>query len=460
MATLSRLNAYGNVFQTKVLGALLTQRDFLINIADSLDSEYFESQATKWVVDYIIRYFQQYHTYPTIETLSIEIKKIDNEILRISLTDVLREAYKTADVADLEWVEKEFSDFCKNQQMKKAIMTSVDLLNMADYDGIRSLINEAMKAGEEKNIGHMYDKDIEARYREDSRSVIPFPWKIFNSLTQGGYGKGDLVLLFGNPGGGKSWGVISMGAYAAALGYNVIHYTMELSEGYVGKRYDSVFSGVDVDKLDHHRPEVEEAITKIKGKIIIKEYAPKRASLDTIEAHIQQLEHQNEFKPDMIIIDYLDLLRTKSRKERKEEIDDVYTDAKGLAKQLEIPIISPSQANRTGADEGILQAKNAAGSYDKIMIGDIIVSLARGRKDKVNGTGNWHIIKNRYGVDGLTFGSKINTANGHIDIYDQPLDEGAYENNGNNKPTNSFSNVGEEDKYVLRSKFLKYEEKT
>jgi len=460
MTTLSKLNQYGNAFQVKVLGALLTQRDFLLNIADSLDSEYFESQAHKWTVEYIIKYFNQYHTYPTIETLSIEIKKIDNEVLRISLTDSLREAYKMADVSDLEWVEEEFSSFCKNQQMKKAIMTSVDLLNLGDYDGIRALINDAMKAGEEKNIGHIYEADVEARYRDDDRNAIPFPWKTFNELTQGGYGKGDLVLVFGNPGGGKSWGVIAMGAYAAALGYNVVHYTLELSEGYVGKRYDAVFSGIDVDKLTSHRDEVEEAISKVKGKIVIKEYAPKRASLDTIEAHIQQLEHQNEFKPDLIIIDYLDLLRTKGRKERKDEIDDVYTDAKGLAKQLNIPIVSPSQANRTGADKDILQAENAAGSYDKIMIGDIIISLARGRKDKVNGTGNWHFIKNRYGADGLTFGSKINTANGFIDIFAQPMDDEEFEAKpkGNNKQVNDFSNIGAEDKYVLRNKFLKYEE--
>ena len=455
MATLNKLNAYGNAFQIKVLGALLTQRDFLLNIADSLDSEYFESQAHKWIIEYIIKYFSQYHTYPTIETLAIEIKKIDNEVLRISLTDSIREAYKMSDVSDLEWVEKEFSDFCKNQQMKKAIMTSVDLLNLGDYDGIRGLINDAMKAGEEKNIGHIYETDVESRYRKDDRNVIPFPWKTFNELTQGGYGKGDLVLLFGNPGGGKSWGVIAMGAYAAALGFNVVHYTLELSEGYVGKRYDAVFSGIDVDKLDNHRNDVNEAIAKIKGKIVIKEYAPKRASLDTIEAHLQQLEHQNEFKPDMIIIDYLDLLRTKGRKERKDEIDDVYTDAKGMAKELGIPVVSPSQANRTGADKDILQAENAAGSYDKIMIGDIIISLARGRKDKVNGTGNWHFIKNRYGADGLTFGSHINTANGYIDINEQPRSDEEFDNK--QPKASSYSDVGVEDRYVLRSKFMKLE---
>jgi archaellum biogenesis ATPase FlaH len=382
---------------------------------------------------------------------------MDNDVLKIAITEGLREAYKESQSKDLDWIENEFTSFCKNQQVKKAIMTSVDLLSMGDYDSIKMLMNNALKAGEDKNIGHEYDKDIESRYRQDDRNAVPFPWKVFNDLTQGGYGKGDLVLLFGNPGGGKSWAAIAMGAYAAALGYNLVHYTLELSEGYVGKRYDAVFSGIDVDKLDKHRPEVEEAISKVKGKIVIKEYAPKRASLDTIEAHLQQLEHQNEFKPDLIIIDYLDLLRTKGRKERKDEIDDVYTDAKGLAKQIQIPIISPSQANRTGADEEILQAKNAAGSYDKIMIGDIIVSLARGRKNKVDGTGNWHFIKNRYGADGLTFGSKINTANGYIDINDHPMDDNEIDSKANNKPTNNFSEIGVEDRYVLRSKFMKLE---
>ena len=453
MTTLSRLTQYGSIFQTKVIGALLTQRQFLINISDSLDSEYFENTSHKWIVDQIIKYFHLYHTNPTVETLSIEVKKIDNEVLRIAITEALRDAYRAADERDLEWVEQEFTNFCRNQQVKKAIMTSVELLGMGDFDGIRGLINNALKSGQDKNIGHEYDKDVESRYREDDRNAIPFPWKVFNDLTQGGYGKGDLVLLFGNPGGGKSWGVISMAAYAAALGYNVVHYTLELSEGYVGKRYDSVFSGIDVDKLDTNRSKVETAVSHVKGKIVIKEYPPKRASLDTIESHLQQLETQNDFKPDLIIIDYLDLLRTKGRKERKDEIDDVYTDAKGMAKELGIPIVSPSQANRTGAGEEILQAKNAAGSYDKIMIGDIIISLARNRKDKVAGTGKWHWIKNRYGPDGLTFSSKICTSNGHIEIHDQPLEDSEVESTSKSKPVNPFSNFDAEDRDLLKKKY-------
>jgi replicative DNA helicase len=457
MTTLQKLSTYGPVFQIKVLGALLTQRQFLINIIDSLDSEYFESSAHKWVIEYIQKYFNEYHTTPTVETLSIEVKKIENEVLRISIAEALREAYKMSDQSDLEWVENEFSTFCRNQQVKKAILGSVQLLEMNDFESILQLISKAVNAGEDKTIGLDYNLDIEARYREDDRNCIPFPWPVFNEMTQGGYGKGDLVLVFGNPGGGKSWAITAMGAYAAALGYNVVHYSLELGEGYVGKRYDAVFSGIEVDKLHLHRKEVDEIVGKVKGKVIIKEYPPKRASFDTIEAHLQQLEHQNDFKPDLIIIDYLDYMRTRSRKERKEEIDDVYVAAKAFAKEKGIPVVSPSQANRGAAKSDIIEGDNAAGSYEKIMIGDIILSLARKRKDKIEGTGNWHIMKNRYGADGMTFRSRINTSNGYIDIDSNPVDDDDIDIGSQNKAVNDFSSVGAEERQLLNKKFFKLE---
>ena len=439
------------------MGALLTQRQFLINIIDSLDSEYFESSAHKWVVEYIQKYFSEYHTTPTVETMSIEVKKIENEVLRISIVEALKDAYKMADQRDIEWVEAEFSSFCRNQQVKTAILNSVQLLEVNDFDSILQLISKAVKSGEDKTVGLDYNLDIEARYREDDRNTIPFPWATFNELTQGGYGKGDLVLMFGNPGGGKSWAISAMGAYAAALGYNVVHYSLELGEGYVGKRYDAIFSGIEVDKLHLHRKEVDEIVGKVKGKVIIKEYPPKRASFDTIEAHLQQLEHQNEFKPDMIIIDYLDYMRTRSRKDRKEEIDDVYVAAKAFAKEKGIPLISPSQANRGAAKSDIIEGDNAAGSYEKIMIGDIIISLARKRKDKIEGTGRFHIMKNRYGADGMTFKTKINTSNGFIEVDSNPIDDDDIETTSNGKPVNDFSSVDVEERQMLQKKFFRLE---
>jgi len=256
----------------------------------------------------------------------------------------------------------------------------------------------------------------------DDRNPIPTPWEKFNEYLQGGLGEGDFGLIFGNPGGGKSWSLVALGAFAVQSGYNVIHYTLELGEGYVGRRYDSYLTGIPVDKLGEHREEVEQKLSELKGEIMIKEYSPKRASLETIERHLQQLKSQYEYTPDVIIIDYLDLLKNrKSRKERKDDVDDIYTDAKGLAKQLRVPIISPSQVNRAGAKDDVIEGDKVAGSYDKMMIGDLSISLSRRRQDKVAGTGRFHIMKNRYGPDGMVYGATIDTSNGNISIGDTDL---------------------------------------
>lgn len=454
MSTLTSLDKYGSSFQTKVISALLTDKNFLINIHDVLDIEYFNSQSHKWIIKEILKYYHQYHCNITIDILKIELKKIDNEVLQISIKEQLKESYRSSS-EDLEYVEQEFSNFCKNQQLKRALLNSVDLLNEGDYDSIRNLIDNALKSGLDKNVGLEYEKDIEARYRDEDRSPIPFPWKVFNDHTQGGYGKGDLVLIFGNPGGGKSWACIDMAVEAAKLGKNVVYYSLELGEGYVGKRMDAYLTGIDVDKITKHRKEVEDAIEALPGKIVVKEYSPKRASLNTIEKHLHQLKYQFDFKPDVIFIDYLDLLKNRqTRKDRLEESEDIFIEAKGLAKTLQIPVISPSQVNRAGAKDDIIEGDKIAGSYQKIMLGDITISLSRKRRDKVEGTGRWHVMKNRFGADGMSYFSTINTKNGHIVIEEDQLDDDFESDSSQYNKQKAYGDIDKDDKQFLKEKFF------
>jgi replicative DNA helicase len=254
--TLTNINQYGPGFQVKVLAALLSHKEFLINIHDIISEEYFESQAHKWIIKEILKYYDKYHTTPSLEVLKVEIKKLQNEVLQIAVKEQLREAYKESD--DLAYVEEEFSAFCKNQMLKKALLQSVDLLQAGDYDSIKFMIESAMKAGQDKNLGHEYNKDIETRYREEHRIAIATPWNEFNTLLQGGLGNGDFGLIFGNPGGGKSWALIALGGHAVKMGYNVIHYTLELGEDYVGRRYDAYFTQIPVNVISTHKSKVEE----------------------------------------------------------------------------------------------------------------------------------------------------------------------------------------------------------
>jgi hypothetical protein len=326
-------------------------------------------------------------------------------------------------------------------------------LKVGDYDSIRSLVDDALKSGQDKNVGHEYNKNIEDRFREDERHVIPTPWDKINDILQGGLGNGDFGLLFGSPGGGKSWGLVALGGEAVKLGYNVIHYTLELGETYVGKRYDAFFSKIEVDQLKDRRKEIENIIPEISGQLIIKEYPTSRATINTIESHIQKVKDQS-FEPDLIIIDYVDLLSSPRRNtERKGEIDDVYLSTKGLARELNIPIWSVSQVNRLGSQDKIVEGDKAAGSYDKIMITDFCISLSRKRQDKVNGTGRFHVMKNRYGIDGITYGAKINIPIGEFLVEDYNEDEEITESSSQpTQPQGPVNNFHDFDK--LKSKFF------
>ena len=452
--TLNSINQYGHEFQIKVLSSLLTHKEFLVNIHDIISDEYFENPAQKWAIKEILKYYDKYHTTPSLDILKVELLKVDNEVLQLSIKEQLKLAYVTSD-EDLEYVQEEFTNFCKNQQLKKALMSSVDLLKGGDFDGIRYLIDNALKSGQDKNLGHEYIKDIEERYRENSRETVPTPWPKIDQLLQGGLGNGDFGLIFGNPGGGKSWSLVALGGHAVRLGYNVLHYTLELGEEYVGKRYDAFFTKIPVNKVDSHRDKIEDIIPQLPGQLIIKEYPTGRASVSTIESHIAKSTSMG-VKPDLVIIDYVDLLSSrKTNRERKDEIDDIYTSTKGLARQLDIPIWSVSQVNRAGAQDKVIQGDKAAGSYDKIMITDFCMSLSRKKEDKVNNTGRFHLMKNRYGMDGITFGIQADTSTGHFIVKDEYVEGEESENFAPSSKSNKFdTDVDTFDKQLLRKKFF------
>jgi replicative DNA helicase len=451
MCSLQSLSQYGSGFQIKVISSLLVYKEFLLNIHDVLSDEYFENQSHKWIVKEILKYYDKYHCPPTMEVLKVELKKIDNEVLQLSIKEQLKEAYKTSE-EDLKYVQEEFSNFCKNQQLKKALLNSVDLLNAGDYDSIRHLIDNALKSGQDKNIGHEYNKDTESRYREEHRVPIATPWGMFNDLLQGGLGGGDFGLIFGNPGGGKSWTLVALGGWAVKAGYNVLHYTLELGSDYVGRRYDAFFTGIDVGKISKFKDDVEKEVSMLTGNLIIKEYSPGKATISTLESHIKKCIDL-DFKPDLILIDYVDLLRSKrTNRERKDEIDDIYISTKGLARELNLPIWSVSQVNRAGAKDDVIEGDKAAGSYDKIMITDVAISLSRKRQDKVNNTGRFHVMKNRYGGDGMTYSANVNTSNGHIEVLGEFNQDDEPPQPTNNK--NTFTNFDSFDKNQLKQKFF------
>ena len=172
----------------------------------------------------------------------------------------------------------------------------------------------------------------------------------------------------------NSWGLINVGAHAIKQGLNVVHYTLELNEGYVGQRYDAVLTGIANQNLKYNLDEVQNAVSKLKGNLVIKYYPTKTASCSTIRAHIEKMILIGK-KPDLVIVDYADLLRgAVSKKEMRHELESIYEDLRGVAGEYEVPLYTASQANRCHVLTDIVETPSGKIEIGKIKKGDKVLT--------------------------------------------------------------------------------------
>ena len=282
-----------------------------------------------------------------------------------------------------------------------------------------------MKVGTETDLGHDYKDDFESRIEDVKRDTVPSDWTPINDLMDGGLGPGELGVVVAPSGVGKTWILTALGASAVRQGLSVVHYSLELSEHYVGQRYDTVFSNIPSADIKQRKDEVREKIKGLKGNLLIKYFPPKGVSAKKVAQHIDKMI-ANDNKPDLIIIDYADLLLSHSNKTDSTyaEQGGVYIDLRGLSGEYGIPIWTASQTNRSAIDSEVIEADKISDSYAKVMNADFIMSWSRKSKDKLNNTARCHVMKNRFGPDGITFPCKMDTNTGFIEVYDGTSAEG------------------------------------
>jgi len=423
---IDNLKKYGNDFQLKCISSLLSDKTFLERICDIVDFNSFEMDAHQWIVKTIVEYFLKYKDLPTMTTFKVQVDTIETELLKKSVVDQLKLVYQKISESDIKYVKEQYLEFCKNQKMKSAILNSVDLIKAGQYDKISHVVQDALKAGMERNIGHDYMTDIDNRMSVMARNTMKTPWDVIDTIMDGGLASGELGVITACAGSGKSWVLAKIGAEAMKQGKNVLHFTLELNENYVGLRYDSCFTGIDFQNIRNNVEIVKNKISSVPGKLIIKYFPLKTVSAHSLKMHTERIQTLGT-KIDMIIVDYADILKpTTSEKNSNSysEAGGIYEELRSVAGELQIPIWTASQSNRAAMDEDIIQANNISDSYRKIMTADFVMSLSRKVNDKVSNTARFHIIKNRFGPDGLTFPSRMNAGCGDIQIFDEKSREG------------------------------------
>lgn len=419
------LSKFGQSFQTKVIGALLTDEKFLGSIEEVTSTKFFESEANKWIVQEIIDYYQDYKRPPTMDVFKVKVSNLDNEVLKTTVVDQLRHVYTQVGNVDLDYIKDEYKNFCKNQNLKQVILSSVDLLKSGQYDRIKDMVDGAMKVGVSEDLGTEYVQDFDLRTEDISRSTVPTAWEPLNELLDGGLGPGELGVVVAPSGVGKTWVLCELGAEAVRRGLSVVHYTLELQEHYVGNRYDTLFTHIPSNELVDKKEEVRQKIQSLPGRLLIKYFPPKGISVKKLEQHMDKMMSMDN-KPDLIIVDYADLLLSYSNKmdSTYAEQGGVYIDLRGMSGQLGIPIWTASQTNRSAIDMEVIEADKIADSYAKVMNADFIMSWSRKSKDKLNNTARVHVMKNRFGMDGITFPCKMDTNQGIIQVYESGSPDG------------------------------------
>lgn len=416
------LSDYGQSFQTRVLSALIIDREFLDRTREIIHSDFFESDANQWIVNEITEYYDEYSIPPSLDVFKLQVRQeIDDDVFRGVVKEQLKNVFRHITSLDLPFVKDKFTEFCKNQRMKAALLRSVDFLETRNFEAIQAEIQAAQSVGIAFDIGHNYFDDIAERMTDTARDTVRTPWEVINFAMDGGLGPGELGVVMAPTGGGKSWMLGAITKEAIITGKTVAHITLELSEKYTGRRYDSIFTGIPSQDILKKRSKVTQTLSTIEGRgdLMVKFYPPKAVTVNMLRAYVERLRVYGK-PPDMIVIDYADLLRSASRSNdsKYDEMGGIYEELRGLAGELQLPIWTATQTNRSGMDKQVIQADSIADSFAKAMTSDFMMSVSRTANDKVTDKGRVHIVKNRFGPDGMTFPANMDLSNGAIEIFD------------------------------------------
>jgi hypothetical protein len=163
-------------------------------------------------------------------------------------------------------------------------------------------------------------------------------------------------------------------------------------------------------------------VREIPGKLIIKEYPTKSVSTETLRNHLKKLE-QRDFKVDMVVVDYGDLLKpVTAQREKRNELEGIYEELRGIAAEFKCPLWTASQTNRSGLNAEVVTMESISEAFNKCFVADFIFSLSRTATHKQNNTGRIFIAKNRNGPDGIILPIFMGTSNVAIKVMEPTTD--------------------------------------
>jgi archaellum biogenesis ATPase FlaH len=396
----TRQNAdYGYDIQKLYIEMLLGDAETFVRCQGIWDHELFDRRlqsAAKFLKDYV----EEHSVLPTVEIINAATSN------DFSVPDGLAEAH-------YDWLLTDFETFIRHKGLERAILESADLLEKGDYGPVEDKIKRAVQVGLQKDMGTDYWADPRSRLMriKDKNGQISTGWEALDQKLFGGFNRGELNIFAGGSGAGKSLFLANLGVNFAEKGLNVIYLTFELSEELVSMRIDSMVTGIATRDVFKQIDDIEmrvRVIGKKSGALQVK-YMPSGKTANDVRAYLKEFEVKTGRRPDVLLVDYLDLLMPTSVKISPENlfIKDKYVseELRNLAMEKNCIFVTAAQLNRGAVEEVEFDHSHISGGLSKIQTADNVFGIFTSRAMRERGKYQIQLMKTR---SSSGVGQKIN----------------------------------------------------
>lgn len=311
-----------------ILTQMVNNKAYFNKIMHHITPNYFEFELDRRIFKFIKTYSAHYGEAPNPLIIKNALSKLDlNNDEYVQYIDEFVDLVDSGEIVPLEPLLDKTSIFVKDMALKQAINKSISIYKgEADEkpDAIPDLVKTALAVSIEDSHGELYFSREAAEKRRAAYNnpelKIRFALDACNEVTNNGVGRKSLHCIVAGPNVGKTAMLLSLASDYVEDGKNVLYVTCEMSEEQIGVRFDARFLNketADIPTLDEdfYYDKLSQLESKY-GKLIIKEFPTNELNAQRLEVLIDELYTTSDFKPDVVLVDYLGICSSYYLKDR------------------------------------------------------------------------------------------------------------------------------------------------
>jgi replicative DNA helicase len=397
----NKLQVNSEYFENVIACQALTNSYYTSLVLDHLEPENFKQPGNRLIISIIKDFYLKRRALPTITEIKTYLKKEeDTKLIKDTLT-----AYKQIDLnGNIDELIQNTETFFKEKTVYNTVLKIVDDFtnDRADYGKFLQMFEKACNIKLVNEIGLDFYGEYDKILKElgTDSEVIPTGWTFIDDKIGGGLAKKGraLYLFLGPTNVGKSIFLGNVASNMAAKDVTTVLISLEMPEMMYAKRISSHVSKIPIngirDQIGALEGYFKEVSEQRKRKLIIKEFPPKSVTIGGIKAYLESLI-KNGIKPEVLVIDYLGLLKASSGDNSYEQGKSTAEDLRALSYFFNIPIVSAIQTNREGMDNPSLDTVSE--SLGVAFTADVVWSIHQEEGDQDLGIIKVGGIKNRVG---------------------------------------------------------------